>query len=209
MSYDFLSTSPRTAWSPLPWWGYVVVALALTHVTIASRHDLPAPRAGAPRARPASGRQPLLPLLALAHDRHGHQGVGRDPPQAPRQVSRPPDDPHSPQTRGISTVLWQGAELYRAEAKNQETLEKYGHGTPDDWIERNVYTRYSWQGVGLMLRRQPRAVRRRSASTIWAVQMAVDPDHRRRHHQRHRPLLGLPQLRVRRRVAPTSCRGAS
>jgi stearoyl-CoA desaturase (delta-9 desaturase) len=62
-----------------------------------------------------------------------------------------PDDPHSPQTRGIETVLLQGTELYRAEAKNQETLAKYGHGTPDDWLERNLYARYSWQGVGVML----------------------------------------------------------
>ena len=57
------------------------------------------------------------------------------------------DDPHSPQTRGIETVLWRGAELYRAEAKVPETMAKFGHGTPDDWIERNLYTRYSWEGV--------------------------------------------------------------
>jgi stearoyl-CoA desaturase (delta-9 desaturase) len=44
-------------------------------------------------------------------------------------------------------VLLEGTELYRAEAKNMETMAKYGHGTPDDWIERNLYTRYSWQGV--------------------------------------------------------------
>ncbi|CAN5307838.1 acyl-CoA desaturase [soil metagenome] len=61
------------------------------------------------------------------------------------------DDPHSPVTRGIKKVLLQGAELYRAESKNLETLEKYGHGTPDDWIERNLYSRFSWQGVALML----------------------------------------------------------
>jgi len=48
-------------------------------------------------------------------------------------------------------VLLTGSEMYRAEAKNQETLAKFGHGTPDDWIERNLYTRYSWQGVGVML----------------------------------------------------------
>ena len=47
------------------------------------------------------------------------------------------EDPHSPQTRGIETVLWRGAELYREEAKNQETMAKFGHGTPNDWIERN------------------------------------------------------------------------
>src|SRR5450432_4852345 len=58
------------------------------------------------------------------------------------------DDPHSPQTRGIKTVLLTGSELYRTEAKNQETLAKYGLGTPDDWLERNLYARFGWQGVG-------------------------------------------------------------
>jgi stearoyl-CoA desaturase (Delta-9 desaturase) len=60
-------------------------------------------------------------------------------------------DPHSPQVEGIKKVLLEGSELYRAEAKNMETLDKYGHGTPDDWMERNVYSRYSWQGMGMML----------------------------------------------------------
>jgi stearoyl-CoA desaturase (delta-9 desaturase) len=61
------------------------------------------------------------------------------------------EDPHSPQVRGIKKVLLEGAELYRAESKNRETMEKYGHGTPDDWLEHNLYSKYSWQGVGLML----------------------------------------------------------
>jgi stearoyl-CoA desaturase (delta-9 desaturase) len=61
------------------------------------------------------------------------------------------DDPHSPVTRGIKTVLLTGSELYRAEAKVQETLDKYGHNTPDDWIERNLYTRFQLAGRGLML----------------------------------------------------------
>jgi stearoyl-CoA desaturase (delta-9 desaturase) len=61
------------------------------------------------------------------------------------------DDPHSPQIRGIRKVLLQGAELYRAEAKNIETLEKYGSGTPDDWIERNLYSRYPFLGISLLL----------------------------------------------------------
>ena len=60
-------------------------------------------------------------------------------------------DPHSPQVLGIHTVLWRGADLYKMEASNQETLIKYGHGTPDDWVERNVYSRYCWQGVGVMM----------------------------------------------------------
>jgi stearoyl-CoA desaturase (delta-9 desaturase) len=61
------------------------------------------------------------------------------------------EDPHSPQTRGIKKVFFEGAELYRAESKVAETMEKYGHGTPDDWIERNLYTRHSALGVSLML----------------------------------------------------------
>ena len=61
------------------------------------------------------------------------------------------EDPHSPVTRGIRTVLLRGAELYRAEAEVPETVRKYGLGTPDDWVERNVYGRFTWQGVGLML----------------------------------------------------------
>ena len=50
------------------------------------------------------------------------------------------DDPHSPQVLGIKTVLSRGAELYKKEAANQETLDKFGHGTPNDWIERNIYS---------------------------------------------------------------------
>jgi len=60
-------------------------------------------------------------------------------------------DPHSPQTRGLKKVLLQGAELYREEADNAETLEKFGHGTPDDWIERNLYSRYPFLGISLLL----------------------------------------------------------
>jgi stearoyl-CoA desaturase (delta-9 desaturase) len=61
------------------------------------------------------------------------------------------EDPHSPQKRGLNTVLLQGGELYRAEAENEETLDKYGHGTPDDWIERSIYSRVPYLGISLML----------------------------------------------------------
>jgi stearoyl-CoA desaturase (delta-9 desaturase) len=84
------------------------------------------------------------------------------------------DDPHSPQTRGIKAVLLTGSEMYRAEAKNMETLAKFGHGTPDDWIERNLYTRYSWQGVGLMLLINLFLFGAIGAS-VWALQMAWIP----------------------------------
>ena len=60
-------------------------------------------------------------------------------------------DPHSPKIYGLGKVLAEGAELYRIEAKNQETLEKYGRGTPDDWLERNVYARYSTGGIFAVL----------------------------------------------------------
>jgi stearoyl-CoA desaturase (delta-9 desaturase) len=61
-----------------------------------------------------------------------------------------PEDPHSPQTRGLKTVLWRGAELYRDEASNPETLRNYGHGTPNDWLERKIYSRFPFLGISLM-----------------------------------------------------------
>jgi len=84
------------------------------------------------------------------------------------------EDPHSPQTRGIDTVMWRGAELYRAEAKNADTMKKFGHGTPDDWMERNVYSRFGWQGVGLMLILNL-ALFGAAGATVWAVQMLWIP----------------------------------
>jgi len=172
MSFDFLSLLSHGL-MPLPWWGYVVVALALTHVTIAAvtiylhRHS----------AHRALDLHPVVSHFfrfwlwlttgmvtkewTAIHRKH-HAKV------------ETPDDPHSPQTRGIETVFWQGSELYRAEAKNLETLEKYGQGTPDDWIERNVYTRHSWQGVGLMLVINL-VLFGPVGATIWAVQMMWIP----------------------------------
>jgi stearoyl-CoA desaturase (delta-9 desaturase) len=84
------------------------------------------------------------------------------------------EDPHSPQTRGLKKLLLEGTELYRAESKNMETMAKYGYGTPDDWIERNLYTRYSWQGVGLMLILNL-ALFGAIGLAVWAVQMAWIP----------------------------------
>lgn len=84
------------------------------------------------------------------------------------------EDPHSPVTRGIKKVFFEGAELYRAESKNLETMEKYGHGTPSDWIERNLYTRFSWQGVILQLILNV-ALFGVIGITIWAIQMMWIP----------------------------------
>jgi len=84
------------------------------------------------------------------------------------------EDPHSPVTRGIKKVFWEGAELYRAESKNKETMEKYGHGTPDDWMERNVYTRHSALGVSSLLVINF-ALFGVIGITVWAVQMLWIP----------------------------------
>lgn len=62
-----------------------------------------------------------------------------------------PDDPHSPVIYGIKKVLLEGAELYRAEKDNPATLEKFGQGTPDDWLEKNVYLRVPYGGILLLV----------------------------------------------------------
>jgi stearoyl-CoA desaturase (Delta-9 desaturase) len=85
-----------------------------------------------------------------------------------------PDDPHSPHVYGIKTVLLQGYELYRKEAQNKETLARFGHGTPDDWMERHVYTRFSFAGVALMLVLDL-ALFGVAGLSVWAVQMAWTP----------------------------------
>lgn len=84
------------------------------------------------------------------------------------------EDPHSPVTRGIGKVFFEGAELYRVESKNKETMVKYGHGTPDDWLERNVYSRRSVLGVSLMMIIDI-ALFGVVGLSVWAVQMIWIP----------------------------------
>jgi len=84
------------------------------------------------------------------------------------------EDPHSPHVYGIKTVLLQGYELYRAEAANKDTLARYGHGTPNDWLERQLYTRFSTLGVSLMLVIDL-ALFGAAGLAVWAVQMAWTP----------------------------------
>ncbi len=84
------------------------------------------------------------------------------------------EDPHSPVILGIRKVLLEGYELYRKEAGNSDTLEKFGYGTPDDWIEHNLYSKHNTLGILLMLIINfllfgPIGL------TIWAVQMAWIP----------------------------------
>lgn len=84
------------------------------------------------------------------------------------------DDPHSPQVRGLLKVLLEGAELYRAEAKQKKTVEKYGRGTVDDWIERHLYSQHPIYGVSLMLIIDVLLLGL-PGITVWAVQMMAIP----------------------------------
>ena len=83
-------------------------------------------------------------------------------------------DPHSPMLFGIWKVLFRGAELYRQESANKETMAKFGHGTPDDWLERNIYSKHSLLGVLIMLAIDI-ALFGAIGLTVWAVQMAWIP----------------------------------
>ncbi len=85
-----------------------------------------------------------------------------------------PDDPHSPQVLGIRKVMWQGSELYRRESARQETLASYGHCTPDDWLERHVYSRFPGLGISLLLVLNV-VLFGMPGLVLWAVQMLWIP----------------------------------
>ncbi len=157
----------------LSWWQVMLLTLLMTHVTIASvtifLHRAQSHRALDLHAIPAHFFRLWLWLstgmvtkeFVAIHRKH-HAKCETE------------EDPHSPQTRGIKTVLLTGVELYRAESKVKETMLKYGLGTPDDWIERNLYTRYSWQGVGVMLLIDLMLFGA-IGITVWAIQMLWIP----------------------------------
>ena len=154
-------------------WQVVIYTLVVTHITIAAvtiyLHRHQAHRALELHALPSHFFRFWLWLTtgqvtkewAAIHRKH-HAKCDTE------------EDPHSPVTRGIKKVFFEGAELYRAESKNQETMDKYGHGTPTDWIERNLYTRFSWQGVVLQLVVNV-ALFGVIGITIWAIQMMWIP----------------------------------
>ncbi|HEV8260891.1 MAG TPA: fatty acid desaturase [Burkholderiales bacterium] len=157
----------------LPWWGYVLVALVFTHITIASvtiylhRHS----------AHRALDLHPVVAhffrlwlWLTTGMSTKAWTAIHRKH----HAKCETEEDPHSPQVLTLKKVLLEGGELYRKEAKNQDTLDKYGHGTPDDWIERNVYSGRDKGGVALMLVVNillfgPIGL------TVWAVQMLWIP----------------------------------
>jgi len=134
----------------LPWWGYVAVALGLTQVTIAAvtiyLHRCQAHRALELHPLASHFFRFWLWLTtgmvtkewAAIHRKH-------------HAKCETAEDPHSPQVYGINRVLWLGVFLYVKESYSKETLERYGHGTPDDWMERTVYTRHPMAGILLLL----------------------------------------------------------
>ena len=157
----------------LPWWGYVLVTLGLTHITIASvtiflhRHQ----------AHRALDLHPVVShffrlwlWLTTGMETKAWAAIHRKH----HARCETEEDPHSPQILGLSKVLWEGAELYRKEAANSQTLEQYGKGTPDDWLERHLYSPHSRYGIAVMflidvLLFGPIGI------TIWAVQMIWIP----------------------------------
>jgi stearoyl-CoA desaturase (Delta-9 desaturase) len=155
------------------WWEVVLITLVLTHITISGvtifLHRAQAHRALDLHPIPAHFFRFWLWLttgmvtkeFVAVHRKH-HAKCETE------------EDPHSPQTRGLKALLLTGVELYRTEAANAETLEKYGRGTPDDWIERNVYSRFSWQGVAVMMVIDLLLFGAIGAA-VWAVQMVWIP----------------------------------
>jgi stearoyl-CoA desaturase (delta-9 desaturase) len=157
----------------LQWWQMILVTLVLTHITMISvtvflhRHQ----------AHRALDLHPIASHFfrfwlwlttgqvtkewASIHRKH-------------HAKCEQPEDPHSPHVYGIKTVLLQGYELYRKEAANTETMARYGHGTPNDWLERNLYTRFSTLGVALMLTIDL-ALFGVAGLAVWAVQMMWTP----------------------------------
>ena len=157
----------------LPWWGYVLVTLGLTHITIASvtifLHRHQAHRAL--NLHPAVSHFFRLWLwLTTGMETKAWTAIHRKH----HARCEKEEDPHSPQVLGLRKVLWEGAELYRKEAKNQQTLEQYGKGTPEDWLERNIYSAHSGRGIVVMLIIDA-VLFGPIGITMWAVQMLWIP----------------------------------
>lgn len=133
----------------LPWWGYALVALGVTHVTIAA-------------------------VTIFLHRHQAHRGLELHPVvshffrfwlwlttgmitkewvavhRKHHAKCETEEDPHSPQIMGINQILWRGVQPYRKEAQNLETLSKYGVGVPDDWVERNLYAPHNTWGISAL-----------------------------------------------------------
>ncbi|OBS09677.1 Fatty acid desaturase [Acidihalobacter prosperus] len=173
IEYMSFSLSMLYGYLQLPWWGYVLVALALTHVTIVTvtlfLHRCQAHR--------ALDMHPLVQhffrfWLWLTTGMVTKEWVAIH--RKHHAKCETPEDPHSPHVYGIGKVMLEGAELYRAESLRPETMEAYGHGTPDDWLERHLYSRHNFMGVTLMAFIDA-ALFGVYGIVIWAVQMLWIP----------------------------------
>lgn len=157
----------------LPWWGYLLIMLVFTHVTIIAvtiylhRNQ----------AHHAINLNPVIShffrfWLWLSTGMNTKEWVAVHRKHHAKVENL--QDPHSPQVHGIKKVLWDGVELYRKESLDQQTLDEYGHGTPDDWIEREVYSEYTWTGIVSMFIINFMLFGFVGIS-IWAIQMAWIP----------------------------------
>lgn len=157
----------------LAWWKVVLITLVLTHITIVS-------------------------VTVFLHRSQAHRGLDLHPAvmhffrfwlwMTTGMVTKEwvaihrkhharcerEGDPHSPVVFGLGMVFFRGAELYRLEATNEETLKRFGHGTPDDWMERNVYSRHNLLGILIMLGIDILLFGLEGLA-VWAVQMAWIP----------------------------------
>jgi len=155
------------------WWQILLFTLAMTHVTIAGV-TIYLHRCQAHRAldlHPVASHFFRFWLWMTTGMLTGQWAAIHRKHHAKCETE---EDPHSPQTRGIWKVLLEGAELYRAEAKNEETMRKFSHGTPNDWMERNVYTRYPILGISIMMVIDV-ALFGIVGLSVWAVQMIWIP----------------------------------
>lgn len=157
----------------LPWWGFIVTLLVTTHITIVCvtvfLHRCQAHRALT--LHPAVSHFFRLWLwLTTGMVTKAWTAIHRKHHAKCETI----DDPHSPQIMGLPMVLWQGAELYRKEAKSKETLSRYGEGTPDDWLEQHVYTPHSDWGKYVMLTTYL-ILFGVPGLAMWAIQMAWIP----------------------------------
>lgn len=163
-------------WSNMPWWGYVLITLVLTHITMISV-TIFLHRSQAHRALE------LHPIAAhffrfwlwFTTGMKTKEWVSVHRKHHARCETI--DDPHSPVIEGINTVLWRGAELYRYSKKDPETLEKYGKGTPEDWLEKHIYSSKFMRGkqgvvalflIQLILFGVPGII-------MWGIEMAWTP----------------------------------
>ncbi|MDO8933314.1 MAG: fatty acid desaturase [Rhodocyclaceae bacterium] len=158
----------------LPWWGYALVALALTHVTIAGvtifLHRHQAHRALELGPLPSHFFRCWLWLTtgmitrewAAIHRKHHAR-------------CETPDDPHSPQVLGLPRVLFGGVFLYVSESHKRDTIARFGYGTPDDWLERRLYTPFHKFGILLLLGADLALFGLVPGALIWGAQMVWIP----------------------------------